>query len=103
MIEEFNAGEEKAVGKRKSKAKLRGERENEEFRDVLSTHSGRAVIWKIMGECGIFRAGPTDKLETFRDLGRRDVGLSIMSDCLRIDGNLYLKMQKEAIERNEEV
>lgn len=74
-----------------------------EFNDVLSTNSGRAVLDAILKECDIFSAIPTDPLNTFRVLGKRDVGLWLREKLLTTNRNSVILMENESRKRDEDL
>lgn len=99
----YDAGEEGAVKKRKTKAQLAKERELEEFRQLMQTYGGRAFIWWLLELCGVYRTSFTNDndLTNFNE-GQRQVGLHIIeriveAGCLDEE----TRMKNEAKVRND--
>lgn len=69
------------------------------MRLVLETHQGRQVLWHIMSECGMFKAGyePDANLVYFQE-GERNIGTRLLTLINASDPKAYLKMQTEAAE-----
>lgn len=63
---------------------------------VMSTGQGRAVMYRLMSQAGVFRqsyAGATN--ETNFNEGRRSQGLFLMAEMIEASSDLYLQMMKE--------
>ncbi len=95
----YDTGNVKEVKKRKTKAQLAAERDDAWLREVLSTEGGRAVLYKILEHCGVYRSPITDPLETFRELGRQDVGRWLMGEIFTCQSHVYTTMREEASNR----
>ncbi len=91
----IDAGDERSVKERKQTFKLIHEREVEELRQILQTNGGRAFVWRQLSRCGIFKAPLTDALETFRELGRRDIGLELLDEVFTSDAEAFIVMMRE--------
>lgn len=76
---------------------------NAEFKDVLNTFSGRAVLSAILKECGVDDKIPTPDYETLtnsvRALGKRDVGLWLKNKILTASRSSVILMENEDRER----
>ena len=76
----YNTDDVEQVRGRKKRHELESEQRREEFRVLLQSRAGRAVIWRILEEAGIYRQSFTGDAEhTFFNEGRRKVGLEIIS------------------------
>lgn len=95
-----DAGDERSVKEFKKVLKLQREREVEDFRRILATEYGRAFIWRLLLECGIFQAPATHELETFRQLGRKDIELWVINEVFTSDMKAFTLMMLEANERD---
>jgi len=74
----YDTSDPQVVRKKKRKFELDHEQSIEEFRHVLDTREGRAVIWRILELCGVFKQSYTGNPEdTFFNEGKRKVGLEI--------------------------
>lgn len=93
----LNAGDVKQVEQYQRSAKLRREEEVEHLRTVLATVSGRAVLWHLLSECGVYRTSyHNNPLEmAFRE-GKRALGLSLLTDIQQAVPSAYMQMQQEA-------
>ncbi|TDY26295.1 hypothetical protein B0G81_6805 [Paraburkholderia sp. BL6665CI2N2] len=93
---EFNAGDANKVGERRSKAKQLDDRRRNGLRQIMATPDGRAWMWALLGDCGIFRSCFTGNSTTFFNEGKREIGLPIMADLTEHFTEQYLLMAKEA-------
>jgi len=92
-----NVGDEVSVKKRKTKTKLRQERNEEELRQLLSHRMGRNFIWNVLSQCGVYRSSFNgDHTSTIFNEGKRSIGLWIMEQIMAADDSAYLRMQREA-------
>lgn len=64
---------------------------------LMSDKRGRRVMWRLLGEAGIYRQShtPNDTHATAFNEGRRGVGLSVMAQLLRACPDRMSEMQKE--------
>ncbi len=90
-----DTGDERDVKAQKTAFKLAQEREAEELRQILQTKGGRAFVWRMLSRCGIFLAPATHALETFRELGRRDIGLELLDEVFTSDAEAFIVMMRE--------
>ena len=92
----IDAGDSKAVKAELKTHKLKRERELEELREVLSKPIGRAVIWRVLEYCGVYRLSYTGLASStdFRE-GHRDVGLWLLSEIHKANPSAYIQMQQE--------
>lgn len=100
MTDIEDVGDEDKVKVKKTKSVTKREKETEDLRAILNTYGGRAFIWRVLSDCGVFASSFTgDAAHTFYREGKRSVGLEIVRDIVKVDVNLYNKMQYEAVER----
>lgn len=99
MSKNVDLGDEAQVKEREEKVKIARDRETEELREVLATCSGRAILWRVIALCGIYDAPPTHPQETFRHVGRQDVGRELQRIIFTSDFDAYMVMWQEAEER----
>lgn len=78
------------------------ELELDQFKTVLKSGDGRAVFWKILGLCGIYRTTfTTSSSELAAHLeGRRALGLDILNLMREADSGVYIRMQTEQLEKD---
>lgn len=96
--QEYDSGDEAQVKGRKTKAQLRREREIEELRAILATHGGRAFIWRLLAQCGVYRQSFTGNSTTFFNEGKRDIGVWLIGELEACDPKAYAKLILEGIE-----
>jgi hypothetical protein len=89
-----NSSNESEVRDAEVKAKLSQQNYDAQLKAVLSTDQGKAVIWKLLGDCRIFQTSFTGSSETFFLEGKRSIGLSILTDIMRVDPESFVKMQQ---------
>lgn len=101
--EPFDAGDEVAVKKRKTKVKIDTNINHDELRAVLATREGRAVIWRVIEGCYPFHSsytgGETPLGMAYRE-GRRQVGVNLFDEVLQADAKAYMLMQNEAKQKD---
>ena len=72
--------------------------EIEDLRFLLDSNQGRAFLWRLVSECGIYRASPNEYMERFE--GQRDIGLWLLAEIHAVPGKWYSLMAKEAQDRD---
>ena len=91
-----NASDVSQIKDAKRKEKNKVWRDKENLQAVLNMQSGRAFLWNILCECGLFKTSYAgDSNEIYFLEGQRNIGLSIMNDINEVDPDSYLKMMKE--------
>lgn len=97
MSDPVDAGNVKQVEQHQRSAKLRREEEVEHLRSVLGTVSGRAVLWRLLSDCGIYRLSyHNNPQETAFREGKRSHGLALLADIQQAVPSAYVQMQQEA-------
>lgn len=94
-------GEEVQVEVKKTKSKRKREHELNEFRSLLSTYGGRAYIWRLLSQCGVYKISFTGNSTTFFNEGKRQIGLWVLEEVFEADPASFSLMQNEAVERGE--
>ncbi len=98
-----DVGDEKQVKRKKSRAQRLREQNDEELRAVLSQPVGRAVIWRILQDCGIYQSSlSSEALQMAAREGRRNLGLWLMGEVHSADAQAYALMQGEAVAKEKE-
>jgi|TARA_R110000824_G_scaffold20891_2_gene78308 hypothetical protein len=97
--EVYDTSDEKQVKKRKKQRDLRRETELYELEKILSTYEGRSFLWRLIAFCGIYEAGVTHELETFRQLGKRDIGLWLLAEIDQANPKAIPVMTQEEVTR----
>lgn len=98
---EEDVGNEEQVKAKTSKRKSKRDQELDDLRVILSTHGGRAFIWRLLGKCGVYKISFTGNSTTFFNEGKRQIGLQLLDEVFEADPNVFTKMQNEAVERGE--
>lgn len=93
---------QKKAKKAKKEAKHKRFRELEDLKKVLSSRSGRNVLWKILGECGTFRSVMTGSSYTFFNAGKQDLGHYLMAEIEQADQDALFEMMKENKQQGED-
>lgn len=93
-----NADDKRQIGKAKRKEEVLALREAVDLRDVLALPAGRRLIWRWIGDHGVFHTSfRSNALEmAFRE-GRRDIGLRMLAEVEEASPDLFLQMQQEAV------
>ncbi len=89
------------VERRRSARKIKEKYSLDELKDVLDTYSGRAVIYEILKECNIYAPISSELHQTYRELGKRDVGLWLRLKILTVDIDSVIMMENESRKRTE--
>jgi L-ascorbate metabolism protein UlaG (beta-lactamase superfamily) len=96
----YDAGDEVIVGKRKSKMQHRRDLELDQLRAVLSTETGRAVLWRVLEHGGLLKTSfAVDPHVTAFQEGRREQAIWLLGEIEAADVRAYQKMHAEAQER----
>lgn len=81
---------------------LEKQKQREEFKDLLKDYKARHWIWRLLAFCGVFNTmSHTDPHMMSILSGKRDVGLWILAEVFEADEKAFVKMQREAKEREE--
>lgn len=63
------------------------------YRDLMKTAEGKAVIWDILGMCGIYVSSFSgDANTTFFLDGKRSIGLQILERLEHADSTIYPRL-----------
>jgi hypothetical protein len=93
----YDAGNPRHV-ERKGKAHRHYERQLvEAFKWLMGDARGRMLMWKRLGDAGVFRCSmaPTPEMTAFHE-GRRDMGLRDLGEIMRLCPEQYTRMTAEA-------
>ena len=96
----YDAGDRRHVERREKTAKTARLQRNEEFRWLMGDPRGRRFVWDLLAKAGLFRSslGISPELTAFNE-GRRDLGLAVLADLMRLCPEQYARMQAEAISK----
>lgn len=96
-------GSEEVVGKREAVVEEQRRVRDAEFLHLLKTYGGRYFVWEVLTECRLFQSPPAGMEETYRFVGRQDVGRKVLEICLTLFPEAYTMMLNEAQLRLEEL
>jgi hypothetical protein len=92
-----NAADPAQVGKAREREREQEHDARADLSTLMGQAYGRRIVWRLLGECGVFRSSFHTSGSTVYFLeGRRDVGLRLMADVLQAAPEAYLLMQSEA-------
>ena len=96
----YDAGDRRHVERREKTAKTARLERNEDFRWLMGQQRGRRFVWELLAKAGLFRSslGTSPELTAFNE-GRRDLGLAVLADLMRLCPEQYARMQAEAISK----
>jgi len=96
----YDAGDRRHVERREKTAKTARLQRNEDFRWLMGDLRGRRFVWDLLAKAGLFRSslGISPELTAFNE-GRRDLGLAVLADMMRLCPEQYARMQAEAISK----
>lgn len=91
--------DEQIVAAAREKAERQRQREIEDLTQLMDTAHGRRFVWKLLGQCGVFRLSYSGELaSTSFNEGQRNIGLGLFAEIMAHCPNLYLLMAEEAKE-----
>lgn len=100
--EVIDTADEEAVPVRRNKARDKREKELNDLRDLLKTYGGRAFLWRVLTQTGLYRQSFTgDEPTTYFNEGKRRIGLWLIEEIFSADKGMFNVMQNEAEDRGE--
>jgi hypothetical protein len=66
------------------------------YATVLATEAGRAVMWDLLCQAGLFESSFSQSSLIYFNEGRRNVGLKLRADLELADESLVEQMEREA-------
>lgn len=101
MSRPVDHGDENQVASIKKSKKLQFEEQQENLRRVLSTYEGRAVFWKLLGDCKMFEsvAIGDNPLVLAASQALQNFGKRVLADVLTANVNSFNIMRDEAMAR----
>lgn len=70
---------------------------------LLSTEEGRALVYHLIGKCGVYRSDTIQNEFIQFEAGKRSIGLFILSEAEATDPEAFVKMIQEYVNRNKEI
>jgi hypothetical protein len=76
--------------------KRRRDREINDLQSVLKKPEGRRFVYKMLSECGVFRASfSLNSMQTAFNEGKRDIGLALLRELDEAEPHAYTQMLTE--------
>jgi hypothetical protein len=96
----YDAGDRRHVERREKIAKTALLQRDEDVRWLMGEPRGRRFVWDLLARAGLFRSSlaNTAELTAFNE-GRRDLGLVLLADLMRLCPVQYARMQIEALSK----
>jgi hypothetical protein len=91
-----NAADPRKVRYAGRKEKDRAKLYDEALKAAMTQPAVRFVMWEILSRAGIYETLTETNASIYFKTGRRNFGLEILADLMRVDENLYLAMEAEA-------
>lgn len=93
----YDAGDRRHVERRRKAANGAHRQNDEALRWLMADARGRRFVWALLGKAGLFRSSMAGSAElTAFNEGRRDIGLALLGDVMRLCPERYAGMQAEA-------
>lgn len=92
MAKPLDVGDVEQLSVRKTAASLQRDKELEDLRTVLATNAGKAFLWRLLGECGIYRISAHEGA-----IGKRALGLWLIEELSKVRPDAYIELQIEAL------
>jgi predicted Fe-S protein YdhL (DUF1289 family) len=94
---EYDAGNQRHVERAEKASKTARRQRDEAFRWLMADQRGRRIVWSLLGKASVFQSSMagSSELTAFNE-GRRDVGLALLADIMRLCPESYTRMQAEA-------
>jgi len=93
-----NAAEKKKVEEQKRRANEERRKELNDIKTVVSSVSGRRLLWRVMEKCNTFSSIWEPSAKIHYNSGQQDIGHFILAEITNADENLLFKMMKESKE-----
>jgi hypothetical protein len=91
-----NAADPRRVKFARRKEKDQARLYDEALKAAMALPAVRLVMWEILAKAGIYETLTETNASIYFKTGRRNFGLEILADLIRVDENLYLAMEAEA-------
>jgi len=97
----MNAGDEKQVKRARRDEAFFDKQKNEDYKAVLSTRSGRRLLWTLMGDMGAEKQPFTGNNTTFFNCGELNAAKRIKTGIVEADQEAFFQMMREAKEEED--
>lgn len=91
----LDAGDAESVGLQKREKNAREARRLEAFSRFIRDPGGREWVWDLLSTCYIFHTTFTGNSEGFMREGKRNVGLQILADLMKVNPEAFAQMMRE--------
>lgn len=69
--------------------------DQEAMRFMLDNPHGRRILWKMIGQCGVYKTSAESSGSfTYYNEGRRSVGLNLIVEICEADPEGFIKLQR---------
>ena len=62
---------------------------------LMAHKPGRRIVWRLLGEAGVYRTSFTGNSETFFREGKRSLGLFVLDEVMSSSHEQFMAMFKE--------
>lgn len=94
-----NAADPQQVRRGRRREKAVADQRVERLQAVMQTALGRAALWDLLEDAGVFRSIMADETRIFWNAGRHDFGIKLLARLIEADEHAYLAMEAEARQR----
>ena len=96
MANDYDASNPDHVGNKRQRDKARQTRIDTAMAALMADAGGRALVWSLLGQCGVFRSSftPCPGQTAFNE-GQRAIGLSVLAHIHRVSPEHYVVMSQE--------
>lgn len=106
-MKQGHLGNEQVQARLKGRDRDKFRQQEDDLKNVLSTHTGRRVLWRIIrgwaaDVTGTFSISMTGNSQTFFNEGQRSVAVRVMQECQRVSPLDYVAMLTEQLQRQKE-
>lgn len=91
-----NAADPQQVKRAKETEGQRRDRELAELRDVLSTLSGRRVLWRFLAKCRTYESIMETSARIYYNAGQQDLGHYLQGEIGLADPDAFILMMQDA-------
>jgi hypothetical protein len=96
----YDAGDAKQVAERGRKTRREQAEHDTMLKGIMESTPGRRWIWRLLTKCNVFSTSfhENSRVTAFLE-GKRDIGLNIIADIMRICPDEYVRMAGENTEK----
>lgn len=98
-----NAADPRAVRFARRKERDEAKIFDEALAEAMTSPATRLVLWDILKRAGIYERIEETNATIYYKMGKRNFGLELLADVMRVDERLYLVMESEARARQRSI